>query len=236
MAVFITGAGVIPPLWKRASDFAVGESVLLNENGANVEYLVVHQGLPSSMYDVSCNGTWLLRKDCYVTIDWASQDDNDYKYSNVHSYLNKNFYNLFVTSIQNKIKQVKIPYVNGTGTDGSVASGANGLSTKIFLLGGYEVGWTQSSEQEFPIDGACLSYFNGTSETDQRRIASLDDKTIDWWLRSPNTLGADAAWCVDSEGYYVTYQCSEYYAVRPAFIIDSSTKFNNDNTIKEVDT
>ena len=233
MAVICSKQLKVPELSKRASDFAVGESVLLNDYGANVEYLFVHQGLPSSMYDVSCNGTWLLRKDCYVTINWASQDNNDYKYSNVHSYLNKNFYNLFVTSIQNKIKQVKIPYVNGAGNS-AVASGANGLSTKIFLLGGYEVGWTQSSEQEFPIDGACLSYFNGTSETDQRRIASLDGKTIDWWLRSPNTLGADAAWCVDSEGYYVTYQCSEYYAVRPALIIDSSTKFNDDNTIKGV--
>lgn len=41
---------------------AVGSTVYLNENGTPRPYLVVHQGLPSGIYDHSCNGTWLLKK------------------------------------------------------------------------------------------------------------------------------------------------------------------------------
>lgn len=40
---------------------AVGSVVKIKENGTRVNYLVVHQGKPSSIYDESCNGTWLLR-------------------------------------------------------------------------------------------------------------------------------------------------------------------------------
>ena len=42
---------------------AVGSVVKIKENGTRVNYLVVHQGKPSSIYDESCNGTWLLRQD-----------------------------------------------------------------------------------------------------------------------------------------------------------------------------
>ncbi len=43
---------------------AVGSIVKLNFDGAMREFLVVHQGKPSSLYDESCNGTWLLMKAC----------------------------------------------------------------------------------------------------------------------------------------------------------------------------
>ena len=46
---------------------AVGSTVKLKVDGALKEFLVVHQGKPSSIYDDSCNGTWLLMKDCYVS-------------------------------------------------------------------------------------------------------------------------------------------------------------------------
>ena len=48
-----------------ASDIAVGSSVYLLENGSPVEWIVVNQGIPSSssLYDSSCDGTWLMRKD-----------------------------------------------------------------------------------------------------------------------------------------------------------------------------
>ena len=45
---------------------AVGSTVKLKVDGSLKEFIVVHQGKPSSMYDESCNGTWLLMKDCYA--------------------------------------------------------------------------------------------------------------------------------------------------------------------------
>ena len=52
----------------------VGSIVKLNVNGAATELLVVHQGLPSAIYDASCNGTWLLMKDIYEKRVWQSGD------------------------------------------------------------------------------------------------------------------------------------------------------------------
>ena len=40
--------------------FALGNTPYLNVGGVRKEFLVVHQGLPSSLYDASCDGTWLL--------------------------------------------------------------------------------------------------------------------------------------------------------------------------------
>ncbi len=113
----------------QLGSMSVGSTVKLNLGGTPKDFLVVHQGLPSSMYDSSCNGTWLLLKDIYSNRTWDSSN-NDYKNSDIHSYLNSTFLNLFDDDIKNAIKQVKIPYQNGTGSGGSVASGSNGLSCK----------------------------------------------------------------------------------------------------------
>ena len=145
-----------------ASDIEVGSSVFLKLNGTLTEFLVVHQGNPdTSMYDTSCDGTWLLMKDIYTGMSFGNS--NDYANSNVHTYLNGDFFSLFDAGVQSAIKLVKIPYVVGT-TSTTVASGSNGLSTKVFLLSSYEVGLrrTGAGYGEYgyvPVDGVCLSYF-----------------------------------------------------------------------------
>ena len=111
----------------QLGSMSVGSTVKLNLGGSPRDFLVVHQGLPSSMYDSSCNGTWLLLKDIYTTRMWDNSN-HDYRNSSIHSYLNETFLNLFDANIKNAIKQVKIPYHNSDGTEGSVAEGANGLN------------------------------------------------------------------------------------------------------------
>ena len=215
-------------LWQVASEtpignVAVGGIIQLRENLVPVDYIVVHQGLPSSMYDASCNGTWLLRKDIAENRQWNSTNVNDYENSTIDNYLNTTFLNLFDADIREVIKQVKIPYQNGTGSGGSVASGANGLSCKIFLLSGYEVGFRQSDNQYFPIDGAKLSYFGaGTGTTaNNKRIAKLNGSDTVWWLRSPYTQFTVYAWLVHSTGKYVNGDCTFSYGIRPAFVLPS---------------
>lgn len=215
----------------KLSALSVGSSVYLNVNGSKKEFLVVHQGLPSSLYDSSCNGTWLLMKEIYEKRVWSSSN-NSYKDSSIHSYLNSTFLGLFDSDIQSAIKQVKLPYQNGTGSGGSVASGSNGLSAKVFLLGGYEVGWTTSTNQYFPVDGACLKYFEGTSSTDSKRIAAYDGTATLWWLRSPNTDGTYYVWFVGTNGYYRNDDCSVSFGVRPALVLDSSLSVSDDGSVQ----
>ena len=205
---------------------AVGSIVKLKVGGVAKEFIVVHQGKPSSVYDESCNGTWLLMKDIYETRVWHSRNINKYESSDIHSYLNSTFLNLFDSSIRDGIKQVKIPYRRNGGPTGSNQSGANGLSCKVFLLSGYEVGFTTSnSSSDLPVDGAKLSYFeSGTgSSALNKRIAYLNGSAAYWWLRSPSIDDAKIVWRVSTSGDYSNSGSpSNSNGVRPAFILPSN--------------
>lgn len=217
-----------------AGSLAVGSSVFTNVNGTKTEFIVVHQGKPSSLYDDSCNGTWLLMKDIYEKRQWNSSDVNKLESSTIHSYLNSTFLNLFDSNIKDAIKQVKIPYRKNGGSGGTNQSGANGLSCKIFLLSGYEVGWTSSNNQYFPQDGAKLSYFESGTGTsaNNKRIAKLNGSPANWWLRSPYTNGTGSVWCVSSDGYSSYVSASLSRGIRPALILPSETNISKSGLIK----
>lgn len=217
-----------------AGNLAVGSSVFTNVNGTKTEFLVVHQGKPSSLYDDSCNGTWLLMKDIYENRQWNSSDVDNLENSTIQSYLNGTFLNLFDSNIKDAIKQVKIPYRKNGGSGGTDQSGVNGLSCKIFLLSGYEVGWTSSDNRYFPQDGAKLSYFESGTGTsaNNKRIAKLNGSAAIWLLRSPNTYNTRNVWSVYTNGDYLNPGASSSYGVRPAFILPSETKISKNGLIK----
>lgn len=205
---------------------AVGSSVYVTVDGTSTEFLVVNQGKPSSLYDDSCDGTWLLMKDIYNKQAWDSTN-NDYQNSDIHAWLNGSFLSLLPATASNHVKSVKIPYRNGTGSGGSTATGANGLSAKIFLLSGYEVGFTTSTSKNFPVDGAALSYFTSNST----RIAYYSGSAAVWWLRSPYTGNTSGVWRVGTDGASSVSGCSYSYGVRPAFILDSSLSVSDDDKV-----
>ena len=208
---------------------AVGSIVKIKVNGAAKDFIIVHQGKPSSVYDDSCNGTWLLMKDIYTTYTFGN--NNSYKDSSIHTYLNGTFYNLIDSDIRAAIKQVKIPYQNGTGSGGSLATGSNGLSTKVFLLSGYEVGWTTSDNGYFPKDGVRLAYFGNSSSGNSKRIAYNGSSAAVWWLRSPYTGNYNGVWLVYTDGSGNLDWCNYSYGVRPAFILPSTLVVSDDGTV-----
>lgn len=213
------------------SSKAIGSTIKLKVNGSAKDFIVVHQGKPSSVYDDSCNGTWLLMKDIYTTSTFGN--NNSYKDSSIHTYLNGTFYNLIDSDIRAAIKQVKIPYLNGTGGgDGSLATGANGLSTKVFLLSGYEVGWTTSDDINFPKDGIRLAYFGSGSGGNSKRVAYNGSSADRWWLRSPHTNNHGSVWAVNTEGSYDAGRWNYHSdGVRPALILPSTLFVSNDGTV-----
>ena len=91
------------------SSKAIGSTIKLKVNGSAKDFIVVHQGKPSSVYDDSCSGTWLLMKDIYENRQWHSSDTNDYANSTIYSYLNSTFLAMLDSNIQKAIKQVKLP-------------------------------------------------------------------------------------------------------------------------------
>ena len=224
-------SGIVPQLTEpihgiAASTLAVGSTVKLMESGSAVEYLVVNQGIPSnsSLYDASCDGTWLLRKDCHSKRVWNSNNLSEYADSTINTWLNGDFFNSFGNAEQVAIKRVKIPYCVGGGSS-TENSGANGLSAKVFLLSGYEVGWTSSN---FPQDGAKLSYFEsgiGTS-ANNKRIAKLNGSAAYWWLRSPDTSSTNYACLVRSAGDCSSRHASYSYGIRPALVLPDNALFD----------
>ena len=208
---FITGTPI--------GSLAVGTSVYMNVGGERTEFLIVNQGRPSSdIYDTSCDGTWLLTKDIYTDDEVWDSLYNDYRNSDIHAYLNNTFLGLFDSDIQSVIKQVKIPYHNDKGNSGSISSGAYGLSTKIFLLAGREVGLSYYTN--YPADGVRLSYFTDNS----KRIATYNGTADYWCLRSPGLSVYDTVWCVSATGNTVgEYKVKIYHQIRPALVLPSET-------------
>lgn len=226
-------SGIVPTLKAPvtgvlASSLAVGSTVKLMEGGSAVEYLVVNQGIPSNsnLYDASCDGTWLLRKDIHSNRQWAPSYVNKYESSAINTWLNGEFFNTLGSAEQAAIKQVKIPYRKNGGSGGSDQSGANGLSCKVFLLSCYELGWTTSNSSMYPVDGAKLDYFIAGSAGKSLRIAHLNGTVNVWWTRSPYASGTSNAWFIQTDGNSNSSDVSSSYGIRPALVLPSNALFD----------
>ena len=211
---------------------AVGSTVKIKVNGTVKDFIIVHQGKPSSVYDDSCNGTWLLMKDIYEKRQWNSSNTNDYANSTIHSYLNSTFLNLLEPNIKRAIKQVKLPYRKGSGSSETVTSGSNGLSAKIFLLSAAE---TSFSHAYMPSgEGTELAYFKGCADdsSDSKRVAYFGRFADFWWLRSPSCSGySNYALYVGSDGGLDDYLSPSSYGIRPAFVLPSTLLVSDDGTV-----
>lgn len=216
-----------------ASSLAVGSTVKLMEGGTAVEYLVVNQGIPSnsSLYDASCNGTWLLRKDLLnrsLYKPTAYFDTNiSYDQSNVYTYLSNDFFNGLGETEQATIKKVKIPYAVKSGSNWIIANGAGGLSVRVFILSATEMSFVNISEVR--NEGASLNYFDGlTNADDKKRIAYLNGTANMYFLRSGAvTYSYDGAVLgVTSSGSTTIASGNTQMAVRPALVLPSNALFD----------
>lgn len=213
------------------SSKAIGSTIKLKVNGSAKDFIVVHQGKPSSVYDDSCSGTWLLMKDIYENRQWHSSDTNDYANSTIYSYLNSTFLAMLDSNIQKAIKQVKLPYRKGSGTSTTVTSGSNGLPAKIFLLSATEMSFNFSYMPSG--EGAELAYFKGCADnsSDSKRVAYLNGSAASWWLRSPRCSGSYGALYVLSNGDWDSNRCSFSDGIRPALILPSTLLVSDDGTV-----
>ena len=184
-------------------EFAVKQSIYTPVDGVLKEFVIVHQGIPSSDYDDSCYGTWLMLADLYKKQKWGGSTYATYPGSTVDTYLNKDFYGLFDAGIQSQIKTVKIPCYDSSG----------GLSTKIFLPSKNEV---NASSTSFRDEGSVLSYFSGAN--DNARKAYLNGTVTAWWLRTRHNVGSSVA-RIGTDGKISGYSPTSSYGIRPIFIL-----------------
>lgn len=204
---------------------AVGDLIKLNVNGNLKKFIVINQGNPdASVYDSSCDGTWVITKDTYGTSDYLLTTNNGYAESTVHTYLNDTFFNLLDSSLKTAIKQVKIPYTDGNGETGVLKTGTDGLLTKVFLLSRAEVNGSETYWSK--TEGVALQYFDVENPAEIRIAYGYDYlnrySTQDWTLRTPdwstswNIVDEDGS--VDSSGDPTS---GIHGRMRPAFILPS---------------
>lgn len=216
----------------------VGSTVYLNVDGGKRDFIIVNQGLPSSDYDNSCNGTWLLMKDIYEQRAWNDITTSDsYSKSLIHNYLNSKFLELLDPDIQDVIKLVEIPCANaGDTTDSSASgsmtdsttSGSITVMTKIFLLSLAETGISHSY---IATEGSILEYF--TPSDYDARIGYYEGKAQGWWLRSIHTRKKHTAACIDNSGD-VSWSIVDNdlsIGIRPAMILPSALMVDDDGFV-----
>lgn len=200
------------------SELSVGSIVKLNVDSVSNNWLVVQQGIPSSKYDSSCDGTWLMMESLYGSVKWNNSFSalNDYSTSNVDQYLNSDFLNLFDSDVKNAVKTVKIPYRSGGGSSGSVVTGASGLSTQVFLPSAQEM--SSSTLTSVISEGATLAYFKGKGDTD--RIAYKNGVASRYLIRTPDKSNDYYITLVSNKGRVGSgYSCADPYPVRPIIIL-----------------
>ena len=213
----------------RLGNVAVGTVLKMQENGIPAQYIVIQQGLPSSLYDSSCNETWLLRRYVYPgtsTIWQNAGGDLDYSKSVLNS-VAQSVLSAYDAETLSTISTVKIPYCYNMG---GVKSGSSGMSTKIFVLSPHE--YNDPNASKFGTDGAPLSYFSGVSGD------SLVSRAVcgaDYWGRSTTYAEYGSQFPRVTEDGFSTASWYLYSAyVRPCIIRPSSLLVDDDGNILNV--
>lgn len=200
----------------KISTLPVGAAVGLYENGVEAPYIVIQHGLPSKDYDVSCNGTWLLRKDILTNHAWGNsdQDYNEYRSSVIYRYLRDTVINIFSANFQSRIKSIKIPSRN------SEATSCQSIDAKLFLLSIDEVGILRSNPE-----GAKLDYFlSGLSDAaNAKHLSYYNGSANVWWLRTTDNDNEYAHEVYNDGGILSTLSKSNAFGVRPALILDGES-------------
>lgn len=217
----------------RLGDMAVGSTVKIKVDGTLTDFLIVQQGNPdSSVYDASCEGTWVLMNEICTYLEWDSRRA-EYASSDISDYLINSFFNLLESGCRSAIKSAKIPYVelDYNSNRGTVCDGANGLPVKVFLLSAREFGWSDQDHSMYN-DGKKLSMFPDDSQN-KIRVAYYQGYTRHYWTRSPFTSDSgNVAIIITSDGAYdaVTVQHTSI-GVRPAFILPKEQFVSSNGTI-----
>lgn len=201
---------------------SIGTVVKAKIGGAVYEFIIVQQGIPSSgNYDSSCNGTWLMLKNCVNKTKYSSTSQL-YADSAAKTFIEDSVYWQIENGLRGVIKTVKIPY---SYLQDSVYSGNNGLEVKIFLPSAAELGFSTSSN--YNQEGSALSYFSNNED----RISKYNGVETTYATRTPDRISNARIVGVYTDGTSVMGDYENDYGIRPMIIIYNTCLLDDDNNI-----
>lgn len=207
---------------------------IINISGIG-NFIVVHQGNPDdSIYDASCEGTWLLAQGQLglsgLNVRFGA--NGNYANSTAASRLESNFISAFSETVLENVLTVKIPYYY----NGVLHKLSDGFECQAFLPATIEFGCSPDYDSDVPEDGATLDYFVGTnpgtggSNTDAKR--EYDGDTFHWY-RSPEASSTSRVWCNSTGGAATGRGVSYAYDLRPCIIMNNMTPVEGEITVVE---
>ncbi|QNO18806.1 DUF6273 domain-containing protein [Caproicibacterium amylolyticum] len=202
---------------KKLSDLPVGSLLKINESGVPQQYIIVHQGNPdTSIYDISCNGTWVMRSNLFVGIKYSNiYDVTSFLLSNANSWLNNTF--VQTLSIQNQLINATIPCI------------FNSVQCKAFLLSVSECG--DMTRTESASEGKPLTFFQ--SDAAEQRKSYANYSILRTPFRQITTSGNQYVVQENSWGYMQGNTTNDAIGFRPAMILNSdalvSSSVDSDN-------
>lgn len=209
----------------------IGDIVKIRENGVLADFIIIHKGLPSGMYDASCNGVWVLRKDCNKqALCWDENNKSDYENSTIRAWLENTYYNFFDSGTKSIIKQVKIPFKKGEGKkSGGVQSGTSGLLCHCFLISCAEACCINIGSKAY-ADGAPLSYF--TVDTAKKHQEYKEGgRTGVTTFRTPSSQEEGMVCAPYGNTDIVIARVDYPYDTKTAMILDSNAIVNDDGSL-----
>ena len=209
--VLVNGTGYDIPFSSGIplSTVALGDILMLNENGSPVPFYVCKHD-----YESGLNGagrTLLVRKDCYDERDFSSKNDA-FSGSSMDTWLNNAWLKLLDADVQAAISKTKFYYTPGNGNN-TVTT----LQRAAFLLSMTEFGYTNSNMN---TEGANLPI-----SAKLRKATNNIGTYVVQWTRSPVANDSEAIyymWILNAAGNTTAKIVTDYGWERPAFTLPST--------------
>ena len=208
--VLVNGTGYDIPFSSGIplSAVALGDILMLNENGSAVPFYVCKHD-----YESGLNGagrTLLVRKDCYDERAFSS-NGNAFSGSSMDTWLNNTWLKLLDADIQAAISKTKFYYTPGNGNN-TVTT----LQRAVFLLSVTELG---KSANYANTEGTALA----SAVCSQLAIAYRNGSAVTQWTRTPYTLHTLTVYYLGTDGNLYD---NDYYGgshgSRPAFTLSAT--------------
>ena len=186
------------------STVALGDILMLNENGSPVPFYVCKQD-----YENGLNGngrTLIVRKDCYDTRAFSS-NNNAFSGSSMDTWLNNTWLKLLDADIQAAISKTKFYYTPGNGNNIVTT-----LQRAVFLLSVTELGKSASYAN---TEGTALS----SAVCSQLAIAYRNGSAVAQWTRTPLSDYTYDVCYLGTDGYLSNSHCRNSLGSRPAFTL-----------------
>ena len=207
-------ASATPRAGTPLSELTEGTLITINENGAPVEFYVTKQNYEPALNPTS--RTLITRNAIYDQRAWGQDASHpDFSYSQIFSWLNGSYKNLFSDKVQQMMGETFYPSTISYTTVGT-------LSSAVFLLSKTEMG---DSGSNFNVEGSNVPIFA------QLYNAPFGGGTTNlWWTRTIYNKGTNQVCTVSGMGD--SYISNGRYS-RPCFTLPSDALVDSNNALIE---